>query len=320
MNNEMMSNEQQNMESLKEEYAAFFREGGYRLMKLLVVKAEIEVDVEAEDLDVVGLMRLQNGVYTEQAYIRWRAADEICKINDIYDLDNALFVLLRGLPHNWGEVIDNKFGRCIKSRGNGTGIRKRTAENALAGTLRAIEKWCDEGNWWYGEYDFAAEGLPVVRKIMSFLKEAAAKGEDGSPTLLMKAVSSMKLFRNGKKGIIYNESLQEFCEKTGRPAEGYAGASGRNELIADMFIMQEAGTGQGLSGIESKVGEGRSSILIDWMYEIYSIMTAVRRYMPDKYERIMSFHWTKSEEKLKDLFLEVAAMIAAIENQNKAIC
>ena len=152
------------------------------------------------------------------------------------------------------------------------------------------------------------------------LQEAAAKGEDGSPTLLMKAVSSMKLFRNGKKGIIYNESLQEFCEKTGRPAEGYAGASGRNELIADMFIMQEAGTGQGLSGIESKVGEGRSSILIDWMYEIYSIMTAVRRYMPDKYERIMSFHWTKSEEKLKDLFLEVAAMIAAIENQNKAIC
>ena len=64
MNNEMMSNEQQNMESLKEKYAAFFREGGYRLMKLLVVKAEIEVDVEAEDLDVVGLMRLQNGVYT----------------------------------------------------------------------------------------------------------------------------------------------------------------------------------------------------------------------------------------------------------------
>ncbi len=320
MNNEMMSNEQQSMEALKEEYAAFFREGGYRLMRLLVIKAEFEVEIGVVDLDVVGLMRLQNGGCTDRDYIRYRAADEICRINDIYDLDSALHVLLQTLPFNWGEVIDGKYGRCVKTKGSGTGIRKRTAENALAGAVRAIEKRRSGGDWWYGEYDFVAEGLPVVRKIMSFLEKAAAKGEDGSPTLLMKAVSSMKLFRNGKRGIIYNESLHEFCEKTGRPVGGYAGASGRNELIADMFIMQEAGTGQALSGIENKVGEGRSSILIDWMYEIYSIMTAVRCYMPDKYERIMSFHWTKSEEKLKDLFLEVAAMIAAIENQNKEIC
>ncbi len=319
MNNGVMSNEQLSMELLKEEYAAFFREGGYRLMRLLVIKAEIEVDVEAKDLDVVGLMRLQNGGYTEQEYVRCRATEEIRRIKEIYDLDAALGALLISLPHNWGKVIEGKYGRCVRTKGSGTGIRKRTAENALAGAVRAIEKVCCGEDWWYA-YDFAAEGLPVVRKIMSLLQEATATGRDGSPTLLMKAVSSMKLFRKGKKGIIYNESLQEFCEKTGRAAGGYAGSAGRNELIADMFIMQEAGTGQALSGIENKVGEGRSSILIDWMYEIYSIMTAVRFYMPDKYERIMSFHWTKSEEKLKELFLEVAAMIAAIENQNIRKC
>ena len=320
MNNEMMSNEQQNMESLKEEYTAFFRDGGYRLMRLLVIKAELEVEVEGADLDVVGLMRLQNGSCTEQEYVRCRATDEIFRIRDIYDLDAALGALLISLPHNWGKVIEGKYGKCVRTKGSGTGIRKRTAENALAGAVRAIEKVCCGGDWWYGKYDFAAEGLPVVRKMLSLLQEATTTGRDGSPTLLVKAVSSMKLFRNGKKGIIYNESLQEFCEKTGQTAGDYAGAAGRNELIADMFIMQEAGSGQALSGIENKVGEGRSSILIDWMYEIYSIMTAVRCYMPDKYERIMSFHWTKSEEKLKDLFLEVAAMIAAIEDQNIRKC
>ena len=66
MNNGVMSNEQQSMELLKDEYAAFFREGGYRIMRLLVIKAEIEVDVEAKAMDVVGLMRLQKGGDTEQ--------------------------------------------------------------------------------------------------------------------------------------------------------------------------------------------------------------------------------------------------------------
>lgn len=301
--------------NMQEEYEAFFREGGYRLMRLLVIKAELEVDVRGADLDVVGLKRLQNDCCTEREFTRRRAADEIHSIKDIYDLDMALHALLCGLPHNWGEVIDSRFGRCVKTRGSGTGIRKRTAENALAGAVRAIGKSCRGGEWWYEEYDFAAEGLAAVRKIMSLLQEAAATGEDGSPALLMKAVSSMKLFRNGQRGIIYNESLQEFCDRTGRAADGYAGSAGRNELIADMFIMQEAGGSRALSGIESKVGEGRSSILIDWMYEIYSIMTAVMQYMPDKYERIMSFHWTKSGEKLQELFLEVAAMIAASEKQ-----
>lgn len=317
MSIEMMSSEQQGRRSLQEEYKEFFREGGYRLMRLLVIKAEFEVDVEGNDLNVVGLMRLQNGSYTEQDYIRWRAADEICRINDIYDLDSALHVLLRELPFNWGEVIEGKYGRCIRTKGSGTGIRKRTAENALAGAVRAIEKRRCGGDWWYGEYDFAAEGLPAVRKIMSFIRQASATGEDPSRSFLMKAVSSMKLFRNGQRGIIYNDSLQEFCEKTGRPPGLYAGSAGRNDLISDMLIQQEVGSGQALSGIESKVGEGRSSVLIDWMYEIYSIMTAVRLYMPDKYERIMSFHWTKSEEKLKELFLEVAAMIAAIEYHHR---
>ena len=76
--------------NITQEYEEFFREGGYRLMKLLVIKAELEIDVEAADLDVVGLMRLQNGLYSQQDFIRCRAADEISRISDIYDLDTAL--------------------------------------------------------------------------------------------------------------------------------------------------------------------------------------------------------------------------------------
>ena len=302
--------------TLREEYEAFFRNGGYRLMRLLVIKAELEVDASAEDLDVVALMRLQNGFYTEQEYIRRRAAEEICRIHDIYDLDAALGAVLIRLPFHWGDVIEARYGRCVRTKGSGTGIRKRTAENALAGATREIERKCREENGWPYTYDFAIDGLPAVRKIMSFLEEAEKTGTDGTARLLKKAEASMKLFRNGERGILYNESLQEFSEKSGRAAESYAGSDGRRELIADMFIQQEAGGGQSLSGIESKVGEGRSSFLIDWMYEIYSIMTAVRCYMPDKYERIMSFHRTRNEEKRKELFLEVAAMIAAIEDRS----
>ena len=303
--------------NITQEYEEFFREGGYRLMKLLVIKAELEIDVEAADLDVVGLMRLQNGLYSQQDFIRCRAADEISRISDIYDLDAALHRLLCELPYGWGKIIDNRFGKCVKTRGSGTGVRKRTAENALTGAVRAISRRCAERESLHDDYDYVSEGLPAVRKIMSFIREASEIGEDVSQSQLMKAVSSMKLFRNGQRGILYNDSLQEFCEISGREADCYTGSAGRDKLISDMFILREVGNGQAPSGIESKVDEGRSSVLIDRMYEIYSIMAAISTYMPDKYERIMSFHWTKSNEKLRNLFLEVAAMIAAIEDQSK---
>ena len=47
---------------MKQEYEDFFRGGGFRLMRLLVIKAEMVPERKRENLDVVTLMRLLHGL------------------------------------------------------------------------------------------------------------------------------------------------------------------------------------------------------------------------------------------------------------------
>ncbi len=305
------------------EYEAFFRNGGYRLMRLMATKALLEPSADGRFMDVNSLVRLQYGYDAGDEYAARMKYRSLRRITDIYNLDRALHLLLLDLPRNWEEVIDKRFGRNKKVRDDGTRIRKSTAESALAAAIRKIEGLSNENVLYYYSYDFASEGLYTVRKLMSYLDQAADIGYDVSESMLMKAVLSMKLFRKSTQGILYNDALQEFQERSqwnGLGSAGYAPETGKfriDELETDILIREEVDDGQQLTGLERKVRKGRSSILIDRMYEMYGIMEAIREYLPDKYERIMSFHWTHSEEKLTELFLEVAAMLAVSEDRAK---
>jgi len=299
-----------NTEQLRREYEAFFRGGGYRLMRLLVLKAEQKPETDRACLDVVALMRLQHSGETAEEWIRKQRETEISRVSDVYGLDLALRDVLDGLPRGWGMIVDRCFGRGVKTRASGTGIRKRTAENALSGACRAIA----EHN---GRYDFASEGLAAAGKVMSYLAAASEIGEDISDSFLMRAVTGMKLFRNSREGILYTDSLEEFCERSGARPWTETGAVRMEDVAAGLLIRENLHDGQHRTGLERKVQEGRSSVLIERMYEIYSIMASVKEYLPDKYERIMSFHWTKNQEKLTELFLETAALLAAAQDCQK---
>ncbi len=306
-------------EVMEREYEAFFRNGGYRLMKLITTRAFMEPPVNGRFMDVTSLVRLQNGYDAGSEYTASSRYQRLHRIEDICKLDRALHMLLLDLPRNWEEVIDKRFGRNKKIRDDGTRIRKSTAESALASAIRKIERNNKGNTKRLYDYDFTTEGLYTVRKIMSYLHRAADIGYDISESMLMKAVTSMKLFRNSRQGILYTDALEEFQERlywNGLRNAGYASEFGEvriDEIETDILIREEVDDGQQLTGLESKVRKGRSSILIDRMYEMYGIMEAIKEYLPDKYERIMSFHWTHSEEKLTELFLEVAAMLIVSE-------
>ncbi|MBR0455937.1 MAG: hypothetical protein IJJ01_04655 [Firmicutes bacterium] len=309
-----------NSEQVKSEYELFFRNGGYRLMKLLVLKAEAQPDGDRDSFDVVSLMRLQRCCDDSDWYSRARTQRNAGAIWDIYELDLALTQLLDCLPWGWGEVIDLYFGRGIKTKTNGVKIRKKGAENALMGACRAIEN--NGLNFRYGNlYSFTGDGIHVIRKIMSYLEQASAVGTDASESWLMRAVTSMKLFRDSRQGIIYIDALEEFCERVGVGDRRNTSIDGREmywedtigteELADEILIRGESWDGQQMTRLESKVYGGRSSELIDRMYDVYAIMYAISQYLPDKYEQMMSFHWTRKNEKLISLFLEMAAMLVA---------
>ena len=278
-------------------------------MRLLVIKAEMVPERKRENLDVVTLMRLLHGDARAGEYERERALKEIAAISDIYDLDAALTDLMDALPRNWGQILEMHFGRGVRTRASGKGLRKRTVENALAGICREIMN-CSRG------YDFQNEGLPAVRKIMSYIEQASDSGNDSSDSLLQRAVSGVKLFRNGEYGIMYGDALEEFCERTNNEPYNYAADSGTEMIISDIFVRDQVRDMQQRSKLESKVREGQSCVLIERMYEMYCIMESMKQFLPDKYEKIMAFRWTGSGERRKELFWEIAALIAASENTN----
>lgn len=313
-----------NSEQVKSEYELFFRNGGYRLMKLLVLKAEAQPDGDRDSFDVVSLMRLQRCCDDSGWYSGARTQRNAEAIWDIYTLDQALTQLLGCLPWGWGEVIDLYFGRGIKTKPNGVQIRKKGAENALMGACRAIEN--NGLRHLYGKfYNFTGQGIHVIRKIMSYLEQASVCGADVSDSWLMRAVTSMKLFRDSRQGIIYIDALEEFCERIGigdrrntwtDDSETYwEDTIGAEELADEILIRGETWDGQQMTKLESKVYGGRSSELIDRMYDVYAIMYAISQYLPDKYEQMMSFHWTRKNEKLISLFLEMAAMLVASDQR-----
>ena len=131
------------------EYEAFFRNGGYRLMRLMATKALLEPSADGRFMDVNSLVRLQYGYDAGDEYAARMKYRSLRRITDIYNLDRALHLLLLDLPRNWEEVIDKRFGRNKKVRDDGTRIRKSTAESALAAAIRKIEGLSNENVLYY---------------------------------------------------------------------------------------------------------------------------------------------------------------------------
>ena len=291
---------------MRREYESFFRDGGYRLMKLLVIKAEQASVNGGEYFDVNTLIRLQNGAMTAQELAWRREAILTESIIGIYELDDAIRSVLDSLPRDWGMVVEAYYGRGSHRKENGTPIRKKTAESALSAACRGIEEYM-------GPYNFRYSGLIWVRKLGYYLEEADFVGDYLSDSQLMKAADSMKLFRDSQEGLIYDEALEEFCEKSGYDRERYDSCWGEEILASDIAIRQEVRDEQQLSILEDRVSEGRSSVLIDRMFDMSCTLAAIREYLPEKYEKIMNFHWTRKEDRLRELFREMAAMMKASE-------
>ena len=179
------------LDSLKNKYRMFFKEGHFKPCHILFIAAgDVKEEDEQGALTYMSIAKLENINYGKNVYKKYRE-DIINRTEGLYEFITAMEAVMDELSWNHGDVLRRKYAK-------GETVRTEIAKRALENFIKEIET--------SDLYDFNKEGERQLDRIASI----AQRSEEADAC--KRAIKVAAKFRN-LRPYDYMEPFFEFREK-----------------------------------------------------------------------------------------------------------